>query len=115
MVNGNSYGHSTPDMTLPSCTDRFYVPTPHNSPVRRNNRQSAITSTMPTARLRGGGPPKRTAPSPRGSAAKKQKIPGGKGRAKKSKDDVFDDSEAVLADGNSPLYNDVNITVSFIS
>jgi hypothetical protein len=70
---------------------------------------------MTTSRLRGGGAPKRGATSPRGSAAKKKKVSGGKGRAKKSKDDVFDDSEGVLADGNSPLYDDLNIAVSSIA
>jgi hypothetical protein len=68
---------------------------------------------MSTTRLRGGGPSKRPASTPRGSAAKKKKVSAGKGRAKKSKDDVFDDSETVLANGNSPLYDDANIPVSF--
>jgi hypothetical protein len=116
MINGNNPGQSKPDMTFPSCTDRLRVPAPHNSPVRRNSRQSVIASSMLRPRFRGGGPSsKRTAASPRGMFSKKKKISGGKGRARKSKDDVFDDSEALLANGNSPLYDDSNIAVSFTS
>jgi hypothetical protein len=110
VVNGDSQPQSNPDVTLSSCTDRSYIPTPYNSPIRRNPGQACNGSAMSTMRLRGCGPPKRPAPSLRGSNTKKTRV--GKGRAKKSKDDVYDDGDSVLTDGNSPLYSDANITVS---
>ena len=111
VVNGDTHPQSNLDVGISSCTDRSYIPTPYNSPIRRNTRQAVNGSATSTMRLRGGGPPKRPAPSLHGSNTKKIRV--GKGRAKKSKDDVYDDSDSVLADGNSPLYSDANITVSF--
>ena len=96
------------DMKLSSCSRRSYIPTPYNSPIARNPRQRSPNG-IPSTRLRGGGP-KRFAGSPITPAAKKSKvILNGRGN---KKDRMYNDAEAVLADGNSPLYDDADVTVS---
>jgi hypothetical protein len=107
VANGD-HAESNQDMILSSCSHRSYIPTPYNSPVARNPR-SRSPNGIPSTRLRGGGP-KRSAVSPINVAAKKPKILlNGRGNRK---DRMYDDAEAVLADGNSPLYDDADISVS---
>jgi len=104
-VPAHNGDHDEPneDMRLSSC-----IPTPYNSPIARNPRQCSPNG-IPSTRLRGGGP-KRFAGSPITPAAKKSKvILNGRGN---KKDRMYNDAEAVLADGNSPLYDDADVTVS---
>ncbi|KAE9374323.1 hypothetical protein N431DRAFT_404907 [Stipitochalara longipes BDJ] len=100
----------TGDLNLSSCTPRSYIPTPYNSPVRQNPRQTARqadSNGKPSTRLRGGGPTKRSAGIPNGAPVKKTKIVLNHRATKKER--MLDDPDAVLADGNSLLYSDVDI------
>jgi hypothetical protein len=99
----------TQNVVLSSCDHRYYVPTPYNSPVRRNPRQTSSNGTPPT-RLRGGGPSKRSPNTPNKPAAKKIRV-SINGRYNR-KDLLYDDPETVIADGNSPLYEHPDLTVS---
>jgi hypothetical protein len=97
------------NVILSSCDHRYYVPTPYNSPVRRNPRQASANESIET-RLRGGGSAKRSAASPGGAAAKKSR--GSTNGMYKRKDLLYDDAETLLADGNSPLYELSDLLVS---
>ena len=113
MTNGR-LTEPTGDLNLSSCTPRSYIPTPYNSPVRQNPRlaaRQADNDGKPSTRLRGGGPTKRSAGSPNVAAVKKPKVILNHRPSKKER--MLDDPEAVLADGNSLLYSDVDIAVSY--
>lgn len=97
------------NVMLSSCDHRYYVPTPYNSPVRRNPRQASAIESFET-RLRGGGSAKRSAASPNGAAAKKSR--GSTNGLYKRKDLLYDDADTLLADGNSPLYEHPDLLVS---
>jgi hypothetical protein len=99
----------TRNVVLSSCDHRYYVPTPYNSPVRRNPRQTSINGTPPS-RPRGGGPSKRSGNTPNKATTKKIRV-SINGRYNR-KDLLYDDPEMVLADGNSPLYEHPDLTVS---
>jgi hypothetical protein len=56
--------------------------------------------------LRGAGSKRRTQATSGAQAKKLKPNGGGRGRAKKFRDDLYDDVETVLHDGNSPLYDE---------
>ncbi|PBP24889.1 hypothetical protein BUE80_DR004226 [Diplocarpon rosae] len=82
--SGNRLAAGFGDVQISSCSPDQFVPTPFNTPHN---------SPMAPVRERGGGPKKRIKLTT-------------KARAKNAKDKIMNDPEAVLAQGESPLYDE---------